>query len=116
MSKESQDIQSEIIQFRDNRDWKQFHNIKDLLVGLNIEVAELQELFLWKSEAEIKDIKKETIEDEIADIFIFLTYICNEYDVDLLGAVKEKIKKNELKYPIEKSKGSNKKYNELKNN
>ena len=112
MGKEIDDLQKAVIQFREKRDWKQFHKIKDLLLGLNIEVSELQELFLWKKEAEIKEIKKERIEDEIADIFIFLSYICDEYEIDLEKVVREKIQKNELKYPVEKSKGSNKKYTE----
>ncbi len=113
MSKEINELQKLIIQFRDNRDWKQFHKIKDLLIALNIEVSELQELFLWKSDPEIEAVNREKIEEEIADIFIYLTYICNEYDVDLEEIVKRKIIKNNQKYPIEKSKGSNKKYNEL---
>jgi NTP pyrophosphatase (non-canonical NTP hydrolase) len=111
MGKEIDDLQKAVIQFREKRDWKQFHKIKDLLLGLNIEVSELQELFLWKKEAEIKEIKKERIEDEIADIFIFLSYICDEYEIDLEKVVREKIQKNGRKYPVEKSKGSNKKYN-----
>ena len=111
MGKEINDLQKAVIQFRENRDWKQFHKIKDLILGLNIEVSELQELFLWKNEKEEKEIEQERIEDEIADVFIFLTYICDEYEIDLEKVVREKIQKNELKYPVEKSKGSNKKYN-----
>jgi len=103
-----------IIDFREKRNWKQFHSIKDLLLGLNIELSELQELVLWKSESEIKSIEKEKIQDELADIFIFLTYISEHFDVDLLSAVDRKIEKNGQKYPIDKSFGSNKKYNELK--
>jgi|TARA_B100001971_G_scaffold201037_1_gene213244 NTP pyrophosphatase (non-canonical NTP hydrolase) len=112
MGKEINDLQKAVIQFRENRDWKQFHKIKDLILGLNIEVSELQELFLWKNEKEEKEIEQERIEDEIADVFIFLTYICDEYEIDLEKVVREKIQKNELKYPVEKSKGSNKKYTE----
>lgn len=108
------ELQDLIIKFREDRDWKQFHNLKDLLIGLNIEVSELQELFLWKSDLEISNIEKEKIENEIADIFIFLTYIIKEFDIDLVNAVKRKIDLNNQKYPIEKSKGSNKKYTELK--
>ena len=108
------DIQDLIIKFREERDWKQFHNLKDLLIGLNIEVAELQELFLWKSNIEINNVKKDRIENEIADIFIFLTYIIKEFDIDLVSAVRKKIDLNNQKYPVEKSKGSNKKYTELK--
>lgn len=107
------EIKSKIIDFRDQRNWRQFHKIKDLVIGLNIEVSELSELFLWKNEDEINLIEKQKIEEEIADIFIFLTYICEEYSIDLLNATKEKIQVNELKYPIEKSINSNKKYNQL---
>lgn len=114
MSKSLKDINEHIIKFREDRDWKQFHKIKDLLIGLNIEVGELQELFLWKSEDEIQKINKTNIENEISDIFIFLTYICDEFDIDLKTAIENKIKLNNQKYPVEKSKGSNKKYNELK--
>ncbi len=113
MSNDLNELKALILEFRQNRDWKQFHKIKDLLIGLGIEVAELNELFLWKNEQEIKAINKEKIEDEIADIFIFLTYISDEFDIDIESAVKNKVKKNDLKYPLEKSKGSNKKYNEL---
>jgi NTP pyrophosphatase (non-canonical NTP hydrolase) len=113
MSNELDDIKKLILDFRNNRDWKQFHKTKDLLIGLGVEVSELNELFLWKSENEIKTISNEKIEDEIADIFIFLTYICDEFNIDLKNAVVKKLNKNELKYPLDKSKGSNKKYNEL---
>jgi len=106
-------IAERIIDFRDQRNWKQFHTIKDLLLGLNIEVSELQELVLWKNENEIQSIDKEIIQDELADIFIFLTYIANHFDVDLLSAVESKIDKNGTKYPVDKSYGSNKKYTEL---
>ncbi len=113
MNKDLSEIQKLIIQFRENRDWKQFHKIKDLLLGLNMEVAELQELFLWKSDVEIETIDKEKIENEIADIFIFLTYIAKDFNINLSDAVMKKIKINDKKYPVSKSKGSNKKYNEL---
>jgi len=106
-------IAERIINFRDQRNWKQFHTIKDLLLGLNIEVSELQELVLWKNEKEIQSIDKEIIQDELADIFIFLTYIAEHFDIDLLSAVESKIDKNGKKYPVDKSYGSNKKYTEL---
>jgi NTP pyrophosphatase (non-canonical NTP hydrolase) len=108
-----EELQKEIIDFRDNRNWEQFHKIKDLLLGLNIEVSELSELFLWKNKKEIKDIDIERIEEEVSDIFIFLTYICNHFNIDLSGAVKNKIELNNRKYPIDKSYNSNKKYTEL---
>jgi NTP pyrophosphatase (non-canonical NTP hydrolase) len=113
MNRDNDDLKKTIIQFRDNRDWGQFHKIKDLLIGINIEIAELQELFLWKSEQEIRKIDIEHVEDEVADIFIFLNYICDEFGIELEDVVRKKIQKNEEKYPIDKSKGSNKKYNKL---
>lgn len=106
----------QIIEFRDKRNWKQFHTIKDLCLGLGIETSELQELFLWKSESEIEQLvfnDKEKIADEIADVFIFLAYIANDLDINIAHAVKDKIKKNDLRYPVEKSFNSNKKYSEL---
>ena len=105
-----------IIKFRNDRDWAQFHTIKDLCLGLGIEVAELQELFLWKNNQELSNTlesKNEAISDELADIFIFLAYISNDLGIDLNEAINRKIDKNNEKYPKEKSKGSNKKYNQL---
>lgn len=110
---EYKDIIKKVLEFRDDRNWKQFHQIKDLLLGLNIEVGELQELLLWKDEAQQREISKERIEEETADIAVYLMYICEHYNIDLLEAIDKKIKKNSLKYPVEKSMNSNKKYNEL---
>jgi NTP pyrophosphatase (non-canonical NTP hydrolase) len=107
------ETEKRIIAFRDERNWKQFHQVKDLLLGLNIEVAELQELFLWKNDEEQAEIDKVKIKDELADIAIFLVYISNHFNIDLREAISEKIEKNNLKYPVDKSKNSNKKYNEL---
>ncbi len=106
-------LEQKVIDFRDERNWKQFHHIKDLLLGLNIEVAELQELFLWKSEQQQSEIDNQKIKDELADIAIFIIYISNYYNIDLPEAISEKLQKNGLKYPVDKSRNSNKKYNEL---
>jgi NTP pyrophosphatase (non-canonical NTP hydrolase) len=105
-----------IMSFRNDREWKQFHTVKDLCLGLNIEVSELQEIFLWKTDEQIEAIKetsREKIEDELADVFIFLAYLCNDFNIDLESAVQKKLDRNNKKYPVTKSKGSNKKYNEL---
>lgn len=105
-----------IIKFRNDRDWGQFHSIKDLCLGLNIEVAELQEIFLWKDDKELTETinsKKESIGDELADIFIFLAYLSNDLKIDLNDAINRKIDKNGIKYPVDKSRGINKKYNDL---
>ncbi len=107
-------LQNEVISFRDKRNWEQFHKIKDLLLGLNIEASELSELFLWKSEEEIGAIPKHKIEEEIADVFIFLTYICNHFGIELDEVVINKIELNDKKYPVEKSYNSSIKYNEFK--
>lgn len=107
------EITKRVIDFRRERDWEQFHQIKDLLLGLNIEVGELQELFLWKSTEQLNEISIERIKEEIADIGIFLIYISNHYNIDLLEAISNKIDKNAKKYPVDKSFNSNKKYNEL---
>lgn len=107
------EIEQKVIDFRNDRNWEQFHQIKDLLLGLNIEVSELQELFLWKSKEQQEEIKIENIRDEVADIAIYLIYIAKHYNINLLEAINEKVDKNAIKYPVEKSRNSNKKYNEL---
>lgn len=107
------EIENKVIQFRDERNWAQFHQVKDLLLGLNIEVGELQELFLWKSGEQQMQIAQEKIKDELADIAIFLIYISRHHNIDLLEAISNKIDKNAAKYPVAKSFNSNKKYNDL---
>ena len=111
-----QQVVERIRQFRDARDWQQFHHPKDMAAGLAIEAAELMELFLWKSEqeqAEIVETKREQIEDELADIGMFLLELADNLNVDLLTAIEAKIEKNAEKYPVEKSKGRSAKYTEL---
>jgi NTP pyrophosphatase (non-canonical NTP hydrolase) len=96
--------------FRDERDWKQFHNPKDLSLALSIEASELLETFLWKSH-EDADIDK--VKEELADVFAYALLIADAYDLDIEEIVREKIKKNSEKYPVAKAKGTAKKYNEL---
>jgi len=101
----------EIIQeFRNERDWEQFHDAKNLAICLNLESAELLENFLWKK-AEEADIEK--VKNELADVFYSALLLADHYNFDVKKIVIEKLKSNELKYPIQKAKGSNKKYNEL---
>lgn len=110
------DLRKKVINFRDKRDWKKFHNPKDLSAGLSIEASELQEHFLWKSSDEIDSYIKNNIEkvkEEMADIQIFLLSLSDVLNVDLSDAVFGKLKKNDTKYPVEKSKGIAKKYTEL---
>jgi NTP pyrophosphatase (non-canonical NTP hydrolase) len=109
-------ISEKAIQFRDARDWKQFHDPKNLAEAICIESGELLEKFLWvttEKSINIDSKKLEEVKEEIADIMIFLIYLCNGLNVDLSQAVENKIKINEEKYPIEKAKGSSKKYKEL---
>lgn len=99
-----------LIKFRNDRDWEQFHNPKDLAIAINVEAGELLELFLWKNPA---DANKEKVKEELADVFAFAFLLAEKYDFDIKDIVLEKIIKNGEKYPIEKAKGTAKKYNEL---
>ncbi|SFJ32595.1 NTP pyrophosphatase, house-cleaning of non-canonical NTPs [Olleya namhaensis] len=99
-----------LINFRDERDWKQFHNSKDLALAISIEAAELNELFLWKSN---EDVDKTKVKEELADIFSYALLLAEKHDLDVATIIKDKIKLNGEKYPVEKSKGSAKKYNQL---
>lgn len=103
-------ITEELIKFRNDRDWEQFHNPKDLALAISIEAGELLELFLWKS---AKDAKPEKVKEELADVFAYAFLLADKYDFDVKDIVLEKIKKNGEKYPVEKAKGTAKKYNEL---
>ena len=96
--------------FCDERDWAQFHNAKDLALALNIEAAELLEVFLWKA-PEQGDI--DSVKEELADVITFALLLADKYGLDVKQIVLEKMEKNARKYPIEKSKGSAKKYTEL---
>lgn len=110
-----EDITAKIRSFRDERNWAQFHNPKDMAIAISIEASELLEHFLWKSTAELDariSEKRADIEDEIADIGIYLTELADNLGIDLLAAMDRKIEKNTLKYPAQKVRGSSKKYNE----
>ena len=110
---EIQSILEALITFRDKRNWKQFHNTKDLALALSIEAAELNELFLWKEENEAEKTNRENIQDELADILAYAFLLAEKHDFDIKKIILEKIRKNEKKYPVEKSINSARKYNEL---
>jgi NTP pyrophosphatase (non-canonical NTP hydrolase) len=101
---------NELTKFRDDRDWDQFHNPKDLAVALSIEANELLEQFLWKSSEEAN---KKKLKEELADVFAYAFLLANKLELDVEQIVLEKIKKNGEKYPVNKAKGNAKKYNEL---
>ena len=99
-----------LIKFRDERDWEQFHNPKDLALAINVEAGELLEQFLWKN---ANEAKSEKIKEELADVFAFAFLLADKYGLDVKEIILEKIKINKEKYPIGKAKGSAKKYDEL---
>ena len=112
------ELKEKIREFCDARDWDQFHNAKDLAIALSIEASELLEIFRWKNLEEVEALfsnekKREDIEDEMADVLYFLLRMAQMYDLDLSDALDKKMVKNNMKYPVEKAKGSNKKYNEF---
>src|SRR3989338_2433328 len=110
------DLTKRIIAFRDARDWKQFHNPKDVALSLVLEAAEVMEHFQWKSREEMEKYivtNKSDIGEELADVLYWVVLMSADLDIDLLDALEKKIKKNEAKYPIEKSKGKHTKYTKL---
>ena len=96
--------------FRDERDWAQFHNAKDLAAGLSIEAGELLEQFLWKQPKEADPAK---VQAELADVLIFALLLAHEQKIDLTQAITQKLGENAAKYPVEKAKGRATKYDEL---
>jgi NTP pyrophosphatase (non-canonical NTP hydrolase) len=109
-------LKRKILAFRDERDWRQYHDPKSLSQAIGIEAAELQEIFLWKTTEQayhLKDADTARVRDELADVFIYMIYLCDIFDIDLLQAVSLKLDKNAVKYPIDKSKGLSTKYTGL---
>jgi len=107
-----------ILEFRNARDWRQFHTLRNLIVSLNLEAGELLELTQWKSDAEIDALPSdeksaEALRDECADILLYLLLIADKAGIDLAAAAREKLAKNAVKYPVDKAFGSRAKYTEL---
>ncbi|MEJ8841510.1 nucleotide pyrophosphohydrolase [Lacibacter sp. H375] len=103
-------LTEKILAFRNDRDWEQFHNAKDLALALNVEAGELLELFLWK-EAEQADTTK--VKEELADVLMYALLLTEKYQLDVKQIILDKLEKNNEKYPVDKAKGNAKKYNEL---
>ena len=101
---------SEIVKFRNERDWEQFHNSKDLALAISIEAAELNELFLWKQSDDV-DLHK--LKNELADILTFSFLLAHKHNLDIQQIIFEKLQSSAIKYPVDKSKGTAKKYSEL---
>jgi NTP pyrophosphatase (non-canonical NTP hydrolase) len=118
MSVELADLKKRVADFCEARDWDQFHDIKELAIGVSTESAELLEIFRFQSkqscEAMFADnTQREKIEDELADVFFFLLRISGRYSVDLNQALVKKMQKNAVKYPVDKARGNNQKYDKL---
>ena len=117
--KKIHELKEKVKEFCEERDWDQFHNAKELIIALTIEASELLEPFRWKTAEEVEEImkdeqKREAIGEEMADVLYFLVRLAQRYDIDLSEELDKKMEKNNEKYPVEKFKGSNKKYNEIK--
>ena len=102
-----------IKKFSVDREWSQFHDPKNLAISLQLEAAEVLELFQWTKDNQMKTGNETNMEDELADVFYWLIMLANHYDIDLSKALDKKMDKNEAKYPVDKAKGSAAKYTEL---
>ncbi len=107
------ELMNRINQFRDDRDWRKFHNEKDLAISISLEASELLELFQWKNSEEVVESSLNEIKEELADVLIYSLMMADNLNLDVEDIIKNKLDLNERKYPVEKSRGSNKKYNEL---
>jgi len=113
---EIKEITEKIKIFRDERDWMKFHNHKDMALSMLLEAAEVLEHFQWKSPDEVDEharVYKNDISEELADVAIYLFELANNLGINLSAAIEQKLKKNAIKYPVEKAKGKHTKYNKL---
>lgn len=111
-----QRLTQKILEFRDARDWKQFHNQKDMALSLSLEAAEVLEHFQWKDKDEVEAYlatHKEDLGDELADVFYWVLLMAHDADIDIIDAFEKKMVKNAQKYPIDASKGDHSKYTDL---
>lgn len=111
-------LKRKVVKFRDERDWKKFHLPKNLAISIAIEVAELLENFQWKTDEEIEELLKEEnskkkVRREIADIIMFCLSLSEVTGIDIAESVLDKLRENEKKYPVQKAKGTAKKYKDL---
>lgn len=112
------ELTQQLIEFRDERDWRQFHALKDLMLSLSLEASELLELSQWKPAQQFEteattEPTKQRMKEECADVLLYLLLICERCDIDLQTAAAEKIAANARKYPVEKSRGTSAKYTDL---
>lgn len=108
-----EEITRALQKFRDDRDWDQFHNPKDLALALSVEAAELNELFLWKSREDSYKADRERVGDELADVLAYAFLLAEKFDLDIRRIMLKKIAKNNEKYPADKARGKSDKYTRL---
>ena len=113
MDTKFKETMSQLLKFRDDREWQQFHDSKNLALAISIEASELNELFLWKEKPESENVSIEKIKEELADILSFAFLLADKHNMDPFEIITEKIKKNNEKYPVEKAKGKTDKYTDL---
>ena len=109
----NQETIKQVLKFRDDRNWKQFHNPKDLAISISLEAAELLEVFQWSAEDTVCAEKKDKIKEELADVLNYCILMADACGLDMDEIIQNKVKRNNEKYPVEKAKNSAKKYNEL---
>ena len=110
----NQETIDQVLKFRDDRNWKQFHNPKDLAISISLEAAELLEIFQWSGEDVYCKEKIDQIREELADVLNYSILMADACGLDLDEIIRDKVKKNNEKYPVEKAYGSKEKYTELK--
>ena len=113
------ELQKKVVEFRDARDWAQYHNPKDLAISISLEAAELLEIFQWKASREVEAIKsdpdeRKKVKEELGDVLIYALNMCHAFGFDPSEVILEKLDINEKKYPVEKAKGSAKKYSDTR--
>jgi NTP pyrophosphatase (non-canonical NTP hydrolase) len=112
----SESLHQRLLDFRSDRDWEQFHNLRTISTSIMLEAAELAEVTQWTRDMELTDVasnRRTQIEHEVADIFILLMYLVNDLGIDVEAVVERKIKLNAEKYPVDRAKGTARKYDEL---
>ena len=110
----TQETIDKILKFRDDRDWKQFHNPKDLAISISLESAELLEIFQWSGTDVVCADKKNKVAEELADVLVYCTLMADACGLDMDEIVQKKMEMNSKKYPVEKARGKSEKYNELR--
>ena len=110
----NQETIDQVLKFRDDRNWKQFHNPKDLAISISLEAAELLEIFQWSGEDVYCKEKMDQIREELADVLNYSILMADACGLDLDEIIRDKVKKNNERYPVEEAYGSKEKYTELK--